>query len=222
MTEQEKHLQDLKEIRSLMEKSSKFISLSGLSGIITGVVALAGAVLAYSRLQAYWMRSDSGRFNEYSSFIHTAIPERMGWSNLVFELVLIACGVLAISVGVSVYLTVKQAKKNGQSIWDKSSQMLLINMMIPLVSGGVFALILIKQDLFGLVAPVTLIFYGLALINASKYTLHDIRYLGIAQLVLGLMNAASIGYGLFYWGIGFGVFHIIYGTVMYLKYERKS
>ncbi|MFM7022015.1 MAG: hypothetical protein ACKOXB_03490 [Flavobacteriales bacterium] len=222
MTEQEKHLQDLKEIRSLMEKSSKFISLSGLSGIITGVVALIGAAIAYMRLQQHWMRSDSGRFSDRSSFIHNTLPKQLGWSNLVFDLVAIACGVLLVSLIVSTYLTVRQAKKNGQSIWDKSSQMLLVNMMIPLIAGGVFALILIKQDLFGFVAPVTLIFYGLALINASKYTLHDIRYLGIAQLILGLMNAASIGYGIFYWAIGFGVLHIIYGVVMYLKYERKS
>ena len=80
---------------------------------------------------------------------------------------------------------------------------------------------MIKQDLFGLVAPVTLIFYGLALINSSKYTLHDIRYLGFAEVILGLMNAASIGYGIFYWAIGFGLLHIIYGVLMYFKYERK-
>ena len=221
MTDQEKHLQDLKEIRSLMEKSSKFVSLSGLSGIITGVVALIGAALAYYRLQQHWMQSDGGRFAEYSSFVHNTIPVQLGWSNLVFDLVAIACGVLFVAVVASTYLTVKTAKKNGQSMWDKSSQLLAVNMMIPLAIGGVFALFMIKQDLFGLVAPVTLIFYGLALINSSKYTLHDIRYLGFAEVILGLMNAASIGYGIFYWAIGFGLLHIIYGVLMYFKYERK-
>ena len=221
MTDQEKHLQDLKEIRSLMEKSSKFVSLSGLSGIITGVVALIGAALAYYRLQQHWMQSDGGRFAAYSSFVHNTIPVQLGWSNLVFDLVAIACGVLFVAVVASTYLTVKTAKKNGQSMWDKSSQLLAVNMMIPLAIGGVFALIMIKQDLFGLVAPVTLIFYGLALINSSKYTLHDIRYLGFAEVILGLMNAASIGYGIFYWAIGFGLLHIIYGVLMYFKYERK-
>lgn len=221
MTDQEKHLQDLKEIRSLMEKSSKFISLSGLSGIITGVVALIGAALAYWRLKVHWLQIDSDRFSRVSSFIYNSMPSRIGWSDLVFELVVIACGVLFVAVVASTYLTFKTAKKNNQSIWDKSSQLLLANMMIPLAVGGVFALILIKQDLFGLVAPVTLIFYGLALINASKYTLHDIRYLGFAEVILGLMNSASIGYGIFYWAIGFGVLHIIYGALMYFKYERK-
>jgi hypothetical protein len=220
MTEQEKHLQDLKEIRSLMEKSSRFISLSGISGIITGVVALVGAVLGYMRLQKYWQVMDDSRFGDYSSFIHTTMPMELGWSTA-FDLVLIAGMVLVISVVASAYFTMRQARKNGQSIWDKSSQRLLVNMMIPLITGGMFALILIKQDLFGLVAPVTLIFYGLALINASKYTLNDVRYLGIAQVILGLINAGSIGYGIFFWAIGFGVFHIIYGVVMYFKYERN-
>jgi hydrogenase-4 membrane subunit HyfE len=167
------------------------------------------------------MQIDSDRFSRVSSFIYNSMPSRIGWSDLVFELVAIACGVLLVAVLASTYLTVKTAKKNNQSIWDKSSQLLLANMMIPLAVGGVFGLILIKQDLFGLVAPVTLIFYGLALINASKYTLHDIRYLGFAEVILGLMNSASIGYGIFYWAIGFGVLHIIYGALMYFKYERK-
>ncbi len=220
MTEQEKHLQDLKEIRTLMEKSSKFISLSGISGIVTGVVALIGAVLGYMRLQNYWEIRDASRYISNGSFIHTSMPMKLAWSTAV-DLVLIAAAVLVISLVASTYLTLREAKKNGQSIWDKSTQLLLVNMMIPLVAGGIFSLILIKEDSFGLVAPVTLIFYGLALINASKYTLHDVRYLGIAQLTLGLINAAAVGYGIFFWAIGFGVFHIIYGIVMYYKYERK-
>lgn len=221
MTYQEKHLQDLKEIRNLMEKSSKFISLSGMSGVITGFIALAGTVVAFFRLESYWLNVDNDRLSDYSTFIHNSIPTSIGWSPIVFDLMAIACTVLLLSLVVSIILTLKQAKKNSQSIWDKSTQLLLINMMIPLIAGGILSLLFIKEGLLGFVAPMTLLFYGLALVNASKYTIHDIRYLGIAQIILGLISAAAIEYGLFFWAVGFGVMHIIYGFIMYLKYDKK-
>ena len=66
-----------------------------------------------------------------------------------------------------------------------------------------------------------LIFYGLALINSSKYTFFEIRYLGIAEIVLGLIASVFVSSGLILWAAGFGLLHIIYGIIMYYKYERK-
>ena len=43
----EEQLQNLAEIRSLMERSSRFISLSGLSGVGAGVCALVGSAAAH-------------------------------------------------------------------------------------------------------------------------------------------------------------------------------
>jgi hypothetical protein len=65
-----------------------------------------------------------------------------------------------------------------------------------------------------------LIFYGLALINASKYTYNDIRYLGISELLIGLCSTLFLGYGLFFWAAGFGLAHIVYGALMYFKYDK--
>ena len=124
------------------------------------------------------------------------------------------------SIVVGLILTWRSAKKNGQTIWDATAKRMLINLMIPLVTGGFFCMILLMHGLIGLVAPVTLIFYGLALINGSKYTLDDIRYLGICEIILGLLASIFIGYGLLFWAIGFGVLHIVYGMLMYNKYER--
>ena len=119
-----------------------------------------------------------------------------------------------------IYFTTRKAKRKGQKIWDKTSQRLLLNLAIPLVVGGIYCLQLIRSGNLGLVAPTTLIFYGLALINASKYTLSDIRYLGFSEILLGLIGLIFIGNGLELWALGFGVLHIVYGIVMYVKYER--
>lgn len=208
MEEKNQHLETLTEIRSLMEKSSRFISLSGLSGIFAGIFALIGAVIAFYYLHpinqhnyAYLM--DGSVNSEFYLFF---------FLNALF--------VLVSSLTFGSYFTIRKAKKNNQSIWDATSKRLLINLMIPLTTGGIFCLILLYHQLIGLIAPATLIFYGLALINASKYTLNDIRYLGICEIILGLIGSVYIGYGLLFWAIGFGLLHIIYGSVMYFKYEK--
>jgi hypothetical protein len=201
------HLKAITDIRSMMERSSRFISLSGLSGIIAGVFALIGAYLAYIKIH-----SVDGIYR---------LLNRDAFMDVVIYLMADAAIVLAASVTCGVVLTVRNSKKKGVKIWDTTSRRLLINLLIPLVTGGLFCLIMLYQGLVGFVAPATLIFYGLALINASKYTLDDIRYLGFCEIVLGLAASLYIGYGLYFWALGFGALHIIYGAVMYFKYERE-
>ncbi len=205
MTEEKEHLQALSDIRSMMERSSRFISLSGLSGIFAGIFALAGAYIAYLKIYSISLREwKEGSFND-----------------LIIFLLVDAVLVLIASLSVGTLLTIRNSKKKGVKIWDNTSKRLLINLLIPLATGGLFCLILINHFIFILVAPATLIFYGLALINASKYTYNDIRYLGICEIILGLLASIYAGYGLFFWAAGFGLLHIIYGAIMYYKYERN-
>lgn len=207
MTEQKEHLQALTEIRSMMERSSRCISLSGLSGVFAGIFALIGAYLAYEKLQSAYGYS-TGMSGE-------------DVKEVTIYFLAIASSVLISSLLVGTILTIRNSKRKGIAVWDSSAKRLLINLGIPLVAGGLFCLVLLHHQIIGLVAPATLIFYGLALINASKYTFNDIRYLGILEIILGLAASFYIGYGLFFWAFGFGVLHIIYGAVMYFKYERK-
>jgi hypothetical protein len=214
MSDNKEHLQAISDIRSMMERSSRFISLSGLSGVFAGVYALIGAYLAYVRI---------GEFaTNYRSMIQMDRSERItSYNDLITYLFLVATGVLLCSLLTGVILTMRNSKKKGINTWDATAKRLLINLFIPLCTGGLFCLILLYHNDFGLIAPATLIFYGLALINASKYTFNDIRYLGVCEILLGLLSSFFIGYGLFFWAIGFGLLHIIYGAVMYFKYERN-
>lgn len=201
------YLKDISEIRSIMEKSSRFISLSGLSGVMAGVYALIGAAIAYKLV--------------YTSqdMVYRQLIVRDVRGN-VTSLIIIALSVLLAAVLTGMYLTRRKAKKQGLKTWDESAKRSLINLMIPLVAGGILVIILYQQGLIGMIAPVTLIFYGMGLINASHYTYRDIRLLGISEVILGLVASAVIGYGLLIWAIGFGVLHIVYGALMYFKYER--
>lgn len=199
----EKYLEDLKEIKDIMNRSSRFISLSGWSGISAGIFALTGAYLAYIFVYA---KQDYLDYRQVSLDYST-----------IFSLLSIAVAVIGLSFIFGIYFTLKKAKANNQSWKDKSTQLLLINLFIPLAAGGTLCLMLLMKGYIGFIAPFTLIFYGLALVNASKYTLSQIRSLGILEIVLGLVATHYIGYGLLFWSIGFGVLHIIYGVLIQAK-----
>jgi hypothetical protein len=212
--EQEKQLADLGHIRSMMERSSRFISLSGLSGVFVGIYALIGAAIA-------WYYTHDFRF-DFGSLPrrHYTIPSVLRDTTVQY-LVLDALFILVASLLTSSLLTLRKARKQGQKVWDKTARRLMINMMIPLSAGGIFALILlIDYGYSSLIPAVTLLFYGLALVNASKYTLEDVRYLGLCEIALGLIATIYANYALLFWATGFGVLHIVYGLVMYRKYER--
>ena len=204
-------LQDIEDIRRIMERSSRFISLSGLSGVAAGICALIGVFIADNFLNNYY-----GSFNSRGFFSGD------DFSKLKIRFTLLAAIVFLVAFISSFYLTWRKAKKQGVPIWDHTTKRLAWNMMVPLISGGVFIIGMLRYDAWLFVAPACLIFYGLALVNASKYTLNDIRYLGYCEIVLGLVNMFIPGYGLWIWAIGFGVLHIVYGILMWQKYERST
>lgn len=211
--ENEKYLQDLSEIRQMMNRSSRFISLSGLSGVFAGCYALIGAAVA-----KVFLLGNGSIYNQD----HNPVTVNLSYNNLTLYLLLVALGVLVLAIGTAVFLTTRKAKENGHKIWDNTSKRLMINFFVPLAAGGLFCLVLLQYSLIGLIAPCMLIFYGLALIHASKYTFNDLKSLGYANLVLGLIATQFIGLGLYFWAIGFGFFHIVYGIWMHNKYDRKN
>ncbi|SIT74686.1 hypothetical protein [Pontibacter indicus] len=207
MNQQQDQLEALHEIRNIMDRSSRFISLSGLSGVFAGLSALVGAAVVK------WYFSQQN-INYYSDQARNFSQED------VLFLLAVALGVLVLAFGTAAYFTARNARKKNQRTWDNQSKRLLANLAIPLATGGVFCAILLYHGILYLVAPAMLVFYGLALLNGSKYTLGDIRYLGIIEIVIGLVACVFVGYGLMLWTLGFGVLHIVYGALVYFKYER--
>ena len=209
----DQHLEALMDIRSMMEKSSRFISLSGLSGIGAGLIALIGAAVAYAYLDTTPLRNYPGYYIVNGGYENWGIDYRLFF-------VLLGGAILLGALATGIFFTTRKARRNQQPIWGALTRRLLINLAIPLAVGGIFCIALFQQGIIGFIAPATLIFYGLSLLNASKYTLRDIRFLGLSEIGLGLIGLFNLGYGLDLWAFGFGILHIVYGAIMYYKYER--
>jgi hypothetical protein len=220
LVENNKLHEDLASIRNMMERSSKFISLSGLSGIMAGIYALIGAALAYIIIyepSRYTFNYSAKSGNPYTQ---DGVLEDLLFSPTILQLLCVAFVVLFASLVTGYGLTSRKAKKQGQAMWNKTSKALLFQMLTPLVTGGLLIIFLIARGYLGIVSPACLAFYGLALVGASAFTYTDVRYLGLCEIGLGILAAALPGFGLLFWAIGFGVLHIVYGTLMHFKYDR--
>jgi len=208
MKEERDYTQDLAEIRSMMERSSKFLSLSGWSGILAGLYALIGAYIA------------SALFHFNPERMRPGNLESTGTASNLSEVIGLALVVLVLAVGTAVFLSHRKAGRKGETIWNATSRRLLTAMAVPLLTGGLLILILASNGLIGLMAPLTLLFYGLAIYSASRYTYEVMKYMGLIQIILGLLAVEFIEYGLLFWAAGFGLVHIIYGIYVYYRYER--
>jgi NADH:ubiquinone oxidoreductase subunit K len=207
MNTEKDYIKDLTEIRSMMERSVRFLSLTGWSGIMAGLYALAGAYIAWKIFY----------FNPVDVVYYTTDGQAL--SGNIFNLFLLALAIMGLAIGTAIFLSYRKSRERGEMLWNSAARRLVVNMSIPLATGGIFILILFLKGLIGLIAPLTLIFYGMALLNASKFTYEDLKYLGIIEIVLGLFASYFIEYGLLFWALGFGVMHIIYGIYMHLRYE---
>lgn len=208
MKEEQDYLQDIVEMRSMMERSSKFLSLSGLAGIMAGIYALAGAWIAYKLFD----------FNPHE-IVDSSTKSEAAFVGLL-KVIFLAVIILVLTLGTAIFLSQKKANKTGEKLWNPTARRLLINMAVPLIVGGLLILVMVSKGLIGLVAPFTLLFYGLALYNASKFTYEEVRSLGLIEIGLGLMGCYFVEYGILFWALGFGVVHIIYGVYMHYRYER--
>ncbi|WP_299396765.1 hypothetical protein [uncultured Gelidibacter sp.] len=198
-----KYLDDLKEIKEIMSRTTQFISLSGLSGVSTGIIALVGMWLAFRTV-----------FNDQDYLVYHAVS--LSYEREIY-LLAIAIGTIILSVGSAIFFTKRKSKIQKQIIWNGLTKRFLFNLLIPLITGGILCLMLLDKGFIGFLPSLTLIFYGLSLINGGKYTFREIRYLGIIQILLGLLAFQFISYSLLFWTFGFGIIQIIYGLIIHKK-----
>jgi hypothetical protein len=196
------YLQDLTEIRAIMQRSTRFLSLSGWAGIVAGLVAAGGSYVA----------------KEFVGFNPKSFTYVFQGSGL--HLLLLALGVFISALAFALFFSWRNARKKGEVLWNATSRKLLQFISFPMFVGGILLWIFYANGLAGLLLPVSLIFYGLALFSASPFTLSEVRFLGLVQVIMGLTNLILPEEGWFFWIMGFGIAHLVYGIYMYFRYER--
>ena len=206
------NIENLKHIRNMMERSTKFLSLSGYSGIAAGVVALAGAAIAYFVI----LQQGAIKYDE-----HIRVLSNISTMRIRLQMAALALSTLVCAVGAAWYFSSRKAKRAGTRLWTSTARRTLYHFLIPLFTGGIFCMALIMNNNIHLLAAAMLIFYGLALVNAAKFTVEEVHYLGLSEIVLGILAGFFLRYGLLFWTLGFGVIHIVYGIRMFYKYDRR-
>jgi hypothetical protein len=201
---------DIKTIKKIMEESSRFLSLSGLSGLFAGLSAVLGGIIAHFGILKYKTLFSNESLLRLS-------PGEI--DSIKFSLAADAIAVLFIALTISFFFSNRKARRKGQKIWTPVSKRFLMSLIIPLIAGAFFIIVLFIDKQWQLIVPSMLIFYGLALISAGKFTYSEVFYLGLAELVTGFIAAIFQGPAILFWVVGFGFLHIGYGLFMYRKYE---
>jgi len=206
------NIENLKHIRNMMERSTKFLSLSGYSGIAAGLVALVGAAIAYF----FIFRQGAVIYDEHLRALGDGSTLQIR-----VQIAVLMTSVLVCAVGIAWYFSSRKARRAGTRLWTATARRTLYHFLIPLCTGGIFCIALMINNNIHLIGSAMLIFYGLALINSSKFTLEEVHYLGLSEIGLGVLAGFFLNYGLLFWALGFGLMHILYGIRMYFKYDRQ-
>src|SRR5215217_6818980 len=106
MKEEQDYIRDITEMRSMMERSSKFLSLSGWAGIMAGIYALAGACIAYKIFDF-----NPGEIVD-STVKSGSFPSRL------LQVIFLAIIILILAVGTAIFFSYKKANRRGENFWN--------------------------------------------------------------------------------------------------------
>ena len=198
-------LKELRDIRTMMERSSRFQSVSGWGILAVGVMALVAAWVA------------DGLFNGGTNGWFTTLYGDTAylWAHKT-QIAVFGSLILVAVCGTTVFLSsfLMARRKNIPFIFDATLRRVIFNLSIPLLAGGVLCLALVLQGHYGLTSSIMLVFYGLALVNCHHFSLPMLGGLGYAELLLGLADCFVATHALLFWAIGFGVLHIALGIYL--------
>jgi hypothetical protein len=208
MTDVDSGLRDIAEIRSIMERSTKFISLSGFAGIGAGLVALVGAWVAWKLLTADSVTLD------YAATSADLQPDTR------ISLVILAGVVLIVALAIAWFFSRRIMRRHAEPVNRTVMRHLVLSFAVPILVGGFMTLLLFLRGPLWTGAPSMLLFYGLGIFSAGSFTFGEVRTLGLIEILLGINAALLPEFGLYFWAAGFGVLHIVYGILFFRKYRQ--
>lgn len=194
--------ESIKVIRDIMERSAGYTIFSGLSGIIAGLLSLIGCYLS----EQVWAGEQTIDQNAHYLII---------WFSI-----------LALAIVQDRVLAERKARKSGQTTWTPATYQ-AIKAILPgmclAFALSLRALIIYDYDA---IPAICILGYAVSLCAAGMFSIYELRVFGVVQLVTGVIalflpliprfNHPQTA--LYFMALSFGVYHIIYGLIMWRKY----
>ncbi|MEW6510686.1 MAG: hypothetical protein AB1428_06960 [Bacteroidota bacterium] len=184
------------DLRSATAQPTRLLTLTGLPGILAGLIGTGGAAGA-----------------------HAVVTSEGGEASKIGFIALIGAGAALLTIGCSAFHSARRLSHWGKTAWSAADREVVREMATPLLAGLMFTAVLVMHRMFMAIPGSLLVFYGLSLDAAAKATRPEVRWLAWIEIALGMIAFVFTEHALTYWAVGFGISHILYGGLMYFKDE---
>jgi len=188
--------ENLKLIREVMERSARYTNFSGLSGVLSGVLALIGCAVTY------WIND------------HVAVSRQ----DMLY--ILTWCTVLVLAIAQDLLLAHRNARKSGQSIWNPATYQVFKAIFPGVFFAGVISFVALYDGAIDAIPAIWALGYGAALCAAGLFTTREVWRYGLLQMATGtagLFLMSKPPYSLYLVALCFGLYQIAFGICMTRK-----
>lgn len=186
--------ENLRVIRELMERSTRHSTFSGLSGVLAGLVSIAGCLI-----QAFYVRRLGGATQSTGFLLNWAV-------------------VVALVLSLDFILTKRRAPLVGKRILSHLGRQMVMASLPGLGTGALLTLFFVHRGMMDEIYPFWMLCYGSAISAVSLFSQKEVARLGLAFLLAGaltlaaeLLGAPPSPLGLVMMAFSSGGFHIAYG-----------
>lgn len=187
--------ENLRVIRELMERSTRYTTFSGYSGVLAGTASITGCIIT-------WLLQQGP-----SGLYPARVPFLLTWSLVVL-----------FAIGADYLLTKRHAARVGKHILSRLGQQMAFASLPGLGTGALLTLLLVRHHLLNEVYPLWMLCYGIAICAVGLFSQREVKYLGALFLCAGALTLVLIqgqpGWGLPMMALSFGGFHIVWGVLM--------
>jgi len=186
-----------------MQQTSTYFSLRGWTGILLGIYGLLIVYLVHMLTNTYGDGFDG------SSQLPIALLEI---AIMVFAVVTVLISLITLWIRAK-----RRAKRHNEKLWSSLSKKLRFHTLIPLLLFVIILIIIANKGYYSSITPLLLLLYGIFLLNLSRFSSGRLKYLAIADIFLAIIAYFVFDKEMLFLGLGFGIFHIIYGLMTFNK-----
>jgi hypothetical protein len=111
----------------------------------------------------------------------------------------------------------RTVRKNDQKLWSIFTRKIRWQTLISLLIILIIIIMISNIGYFSLTTPLSLFFYGLFLLNLSRFSSIGLRYLSLAEIILAITSYFIYDKEIIFLALGFGFLPILYGIATFIK-----